>query len=106
VLNTCISLVKHSGRILYFGVPPEQIDGVAWRQLFYKNATVHTSVNPDFGRDFPLAMRWLAEGRLDLRPLITHKFPLSQIQLAFETFRDRTDGAQKVLVEFPANRQG
>lgn len=103
VLNTCISLVKHSGRILYFGVPPQSIDGVAWRQLFYKNATVHTSVNPDFRRDFPLAMRWLAEGRIDLRPLITHKYPLSQIQTAFETFRDRKDGAQKVLVEFPAN---
>lgn len=102
VLNTCISLVRHNGRILYFGVPPEQIDGVRWRDLFYKNATIHTSVNPDFKRDFPLAMRWLAEGRVDLRPLITHTFPLAQVQTAFETFRDRREGAQKVLLEFPA----
>jgi threonine dehydrogenase-like Zn-dependent dehydrogenase len=101
-LNACISLVKQGGRILYFGVPPERIDGIAWRDMFYKNVTVHTSVNPDFSRDFPLSMRWLAEGRVDLSPLITHKFALRDIQQAFETFRDRRDGAQKVLVEFPA----
>jgi threonine dehydrogenase-like Zn-dependent dehydrogenase len=95
-------LCRHSGRLLYFGVPPEKIDGVAWRDAFYKNLAVQTTVNPDFTRDFPLAMRWLAEQRIDLRPLITHKYPLQHIQTAYETFRDRRDGAQKVLVEFPA----
>jgi L-idonate 5-dehydrogenase len=74
--------------------------------LFYKNATIQTTVNPDFRRDFPLAMRWLAEGRVDLRPLITHTYPLTQIQTAFETFRDRREGAQKVLLEFPAYGRG
>lgn len=104
VLNLCTSLLKHNGRMLYFGVPPEKIDGIHWRELFYKNATVHTSVNPDFHRDFPLAMRWLAEGRLDLNPLVTHTYPLREIQTAFETFRDRREGCQKVAVEFPAYR--
>ncbi|MFN0050804.1 MAG: zinc-binding dehydrogenase [Planctomycetales bacterium] len=104
VLNLCASLVKHSGRMLYFGVPPEKIDGVHWRELFYKNVTIQTSVNPDFSRDFPLAMRWLAEERFDLSPLVTHTFPLRDIQAAFETFRDRRDGAQKVVIEFPAYR--
>jgi threonine dehydrogenase-like Zn-dependent dehydrogenase len=103
VLNLCGSLVKHGGRMLYFGVPPEQIDGVRLRDLFYKNVTIHTSVNPDFARDFPLAMRWLAEGRLDLNPLVTHTYPLRDIQTAYETFRDRRDGAQKVAIEFPAH---
>ncbi|MSR58637.1 MAG: alcohol dehydrogenase [Planctomycetaceae bacterium] len=101
--NLCGTLVKHSGRILYFGVPPEKIDGVSWREVFYKNVTVHTSVGPDFAWDFPLAMRWLAEGRLDLTPLVTHTYPLREIQSAFETFRDRRDGAQKVVIEFPAH---
>jgi hypothetical protein len=37
-----------------------------------------------------------------VRSLVTHRFTLSDIQQAFETFRDHTDGALKVLVEFPA----
>lgn len=106
VLNLCQRLCRHAGRMLYFGVPPESVDAIQWRELFRKNITVHTSVNPDFRRDFPLAMRWLAEKRLELSPLVTHSFPLNQIQTAFETFRDRKDGAQKVLVEFPAARRG
>lgn len=103
-LNLCIDLCRPCGSILYFGVPPQEIDGVRWHDLMWKNIAVHTSVNPDFRRDFPLAMRWLGEGRLDLSGLVTHRFPLESIQRAFETFRDRVDGAQKVLLEFPANR--
>jgi threonine dehydrogenase-like Zn-dependent dehydrogenase len=101
-LNLCVQLCRVNGRILYFGVPPETIDGVRWRDLFVKNLTVHTSVFPDFRRDFPLAMRWIGEGRVDFSKLITHRYPLSQIQQAFELFRDRGEGALKVLVEFPA----
>jgi len=101
-LNLCIDLCRDYGRILYFGVPPATIDGVRWRELFRKNLTVHSSVFPDFRRDFPLAMRWIGEGRVDISKIITHRFPLADIQTAFETFRDRRDGAQKVLVEFPS----
>jgi threonine dehydrogenase-like Zn-dependent dehydrogenase len=103
--NLCIALCRPAGRILYFGVPPEHIDRLRFRDLFFKNITVHTSVNPDFRRDFPLAMRWIGEGRIDVSKIITHRYPLSEIQTAFETFRDRKDGALKVLVEFPAYRQ-
>lgn len=101
-LSLCLDLVRNAGRILYFGVPDGQLDGVRWRDIFFKNLTLVTSVNPDFARDFPLAMRWIAEERIDLTPLITHSFPLRDIQKAFETFRDRTDGALKVMVTFPA----
>ncbi len=99
--NLCISLCRQAGRILYFGVPPETVE-VRWRDLFVKNLTVHTSVNPDFARDFPLAMRWIGEGRINVKPLITHRFPLAQIQEAFEVFHQKRDGALKVLVEFPS----
>lgn len=103
-INLALSLVKPFGRLLYFGVPPEKIDGLCWREAFIKNVTIHTSVNPEFSRDFPLSMRWLAEGRIDLSPLVTHRYPLRDIQTAFETFRDRKDGAQKVVIDFPAGR--
>ncbi len=104
-LNLCIQLARRHGRMLVFGVPTEVVDGVRWRDLFVKNLTVHTSVNPDFEIDFPTAMQWIAERRIDVRSLVTHRFPLSDIQHAFETFRDHSDGALKVLVEFPPLRE-
>ena len=100
-INLCISLVRPGGRMLYFGVPPETIDGVRWQDLFLKNLTVHTSVNPAFDRDFPLAMRWIGEGRVDMSGLATHRFPISEIQQAFELFNSRGDGCLKVLLDYP-----
>lgn len=99
--DLCIDLCRHGGEILYFGVPPEKLE-VRWRDLLIKNLRVHTSINPDFARDFPLAMRWIGEGRINVKPLITHRFPLEKIQEAFETFYEKRDGALKVLVEFPS----
>jgi len=31
---------------------------------------------------------------------VTHRFPFAQVQPAFETYRDRRDGALKVIIEF------
>ncbi len=70
-----------------------------------KNITIRTSLHPDFERTFPLAMQWLAEGRVDLSPLLTHRFPLAKIQDAFDVFRDRKEGAIKVVVDFPAGQR-
>jgi threonine dehydrogenase-like Zn-dependent dehydrogenase len=45
-------------------------------------------------------MQWIAERRVNVAPLVTHRFPLAAVQTAFETFRDRRDGALKVLLDF------
>ncbi|MEE3369919.1 MAG: zinc-binding dehydrogenase [Planctomycetota bacterium] len=100
-LNLCIDLCRKYGKILYFGVPPETINGIRWRDMLVKNLSVHTSIHPDFERDFPLAMQWIGEGRVDLTNLITHRYPVAEIQKAFETFGQRVEGALKVLVDFP-----
>ncbi len=100
-IDLCTRLCRPNGRILFFGVPDEFLDRVAWRELFFKNITVHTSVGPDFERDFPLAMRWIAEGRVDVRPLITHRYPFAKIADAYRLFCERRDGAVKVEIDFP-----
>ncbi len=105
VFNLCTELCREQGRILYFGVPPATIDGLRWLDLFMKNINVQTTVNPDFERDFPLAMQWIAEGRIDVSPLITHHYPLDRIQEAFELYEGRRDGALKVFVEFPSGKK-
>ena len=99
-INLCIDLCCRGGRILQFGVPGNRTDAVRWHTLLSKNITVHTSVGPSFDRDFPLAMRWISEQRVDVSPIITHRYPLAELQLAFDTFRERRDGALKVIIDF------
>ena len=100
-INDCFNLVRYGGNVLFFGVPREKMDDVQWRVIFDKNASIHNTIGPSFERDFPLAMRWIAEGRIDVRPVITHQMPLSDIQQAFDLFAERRDGSLKVFVDFP-----
>ncbi len=99
--DLCVQLCGYESKLLYFGVPAETIR-INMKAAMDKNLTILTSLHPDFEHTFPLAMQWIGERRVDLTPLITHRFDLDNIQAAFDTFRDRTGGAQKVLVEFPA----
>jgi threonine dehydrogenase-like Zn-dependent dehydrogenase len=55
--------------------------------------------------EFQIALDMMVEGRIDAAPLITHRFPLEEIETAFETANNkRESGAIKVLV-MPAKEQ-
>jgi len=102
VLNLCVDLGRVDSTILFFGVPMDVIEEIHWRKLFWNRQKVVTSVGPDFATDFPLAMQWIAEGRLDVSPLITHRYPLSDIQRAFDQYHARGDNGLKILLDFPS----
>jgi len=42
----------------------------------------------------------IAQGKIDTTPLITHRFPLSRIEEAYDIFENRRDGVIKVAI-FP-----
>jgi threonine dehydrogenase-like Zn-dependent dehydrogenase len=45
------------------------------------------------------AIPLLADGRLNLKPLITHKFSLDDVNEALDTFINRKGGAIKVILK-------
>lgn len=102
-LNLCIEICRNQGRLHYFGIAPQTINGVEWLKVVTKSLNITSSHSPDFKIDFPLAIRWITEERIDVKPLITHKLPLNRIQHAFELFSGRLDGALKVCLEFPVD---
>lgn len=50
-------------------------------------------------RDFEVALDLLSERGVELAQMVTHTFPLAEIQTAFETAADKSSGAIKVLIE-------
>lgn len=50
------------------------------------------------GCDCAAILRLIAEGKLDATPLITHTYPLRDIDAAYELFEGRRDGVVKVAV--------
>ncbi len=65
--------------------------------MYGKNLTFKTG-GVD-GCDCEEIMRLLAANKLDTQPLITHTFPLAEIETAFDLFENRRDGVIKVAIE-------
>ncbi len=64
--------------------------------MYGKNLTFKTGGVDGCNCDETLAL--IAEGKLDTTPLITHTFPLSKIEEAYELFENRRDGVIKVAI--------
>ena len=51
-----------------------------------------------YANTYPAAVSLVASGQVDLKPLVTHHFPLDRVGEAMETAHSRTGGAIKVVV--------
>ena len=96
--NLACALARSKGRLLYFGIPPDQRIDVALEPIVRKSLTIHTSVPEDLRPFVQIAQRAIKRGKIDAARLVTHRFPFSQVQQAFETYRDRR--GLKVIVDF------
>lgn len=66
-------------------------------EMYGKNLTFKTG-GVD-GCDCPEILKLISEGKIDTTPLITHRFPLSDIERAYQVFENREDGVIKVAIE-------
>lgn len=66
-------------------------------EMYGKNLTFKTG-GVD-GCDCAETLRLIAEGKLNTEPLITHTYPLSRIEEAYDLFENKRDGVIKVAVE-------
>lgn len=64
--------------------------------MYGKNLTFKTG-GVD-GCDCEEVLQLIAEGRIDTTPLITHRFPLSRIDEAYDLFERKADGVFKVAI--------
>ena len=78
-----IDAAARCGRIMLFGVPhPEAILQTKMHPIFQKELTIMGSfVNPDTQSR---AVALLASGQLKIKPLITHRYPIAQLEDAIK----------------------
>jgi 2-desacetyl-2-hydroxyethyl bacteriochlorophyllide A dehydrogenase len=80
-----LALVRPGGRIALTGLPheptPVSFFGVMRREISLVGSMIYQD-------EFPEAMRLVAAGAVRARPLITHRFPLDDIEAAITAHRD------------------
>ena len=66
-------------------------------EMYGKNLTFQTGGVDGCFCDEILSL--IAQGRLDPTPLITHTFPLQEIEAAYSLFEARQDGVMKIAIQ-------
>ena len=93
-LQAALSLVRSDGRICLFGVPVRPLQ-VPLVHMVYKTLTMVSATGaPDL---WEVGNSLVARGLVQLKPLITHTFPLERAMDAYELVRGRADRVIKVV---------
>ncbi len=103
-LNQSLSMVRSQGRVAVFGLPPTT-DRVPfdWDTFFRKRLDMHTIFGAQDEQglvDFRHAVDFITRGEIDMAPFVTHQFPITQIQEAFDLAHSKENGALKVSLTF------
>lgn len=94
---TALDLARRGGSVLLLGIsgagqPAVDPDVISLGQLRVQGAFAAS----------PAAWRWMVSlygsGQFDPSPLVTHRYPLSDVDLALSVLADRGSGALKVLI--------
>lgn len=93
----CIEVVRRGGRISFIGDPGSQ--ATLNLKRFVLDDLKATAVRGEGGANCGRMLQLVSVGAVDVKPLITHHFPLDQINAAFDTFVERKDNAMKVVVQ-------
>jgi 2-desacetyl-2-hydroxyethyl bacteriochlorophyllide A dehydrogenase len=96
-LNDCVRMVKKGHDVLLLTFYQGQVAADISEAV--RNDTTIYTIRGEGRHNLARAISLTRQGKLQLSPLITHRFPLDQIQEAFHTFRERIGDAIKVVVQ-------
>jgi threonine dehydrogenase-like Zn-dependent dehydrogenase len=100
-LDLAAELVREGGRLVIAGYHqdgPRQVNMQLWNWRGFDVVNAHER-DPEVSlRGIREAIEAVVSGRLDPRPLYTHRYPLERLGEALDATRDRPDGFLKALV--------
>ena len=103
-LTTCGDTTRMSGKIAIVGFhqgPSREIPLAYWNWMAFTIHNAHFRDVATIMRGMDVGMRLVSSGALSMDGLVTHRFPLEQINDAFAALRDKPDGFVKAVVAFP-----
>ena len=97
-LVQAVDMTRVMGRIVVLGVFHDPVP-TDWMEPLLKEQSFIFSVCygiMDGRHDFEMAIDLMSSGKIDLKPMVTHTFPLTEMPQALATAYDKTTGSVKV----------
>jgi threonine dehydrogenase-like Zn-dependent dehydrogenase len=103
-LTMCGDTTRMSGTIAIVGYHQGESRSLPlayWNWMAFRIANGHFRDVDVIMRGMSVGMRLVSSGVLSLDGLVTHRFPLEDINQAFATLRDKPEGFVKAVITFP-----
>ena len=103
-LNLGIELLQDDGFILQFGLPKAAEQTLNYGRFFRKRLTLKGIVYATREADHTstlAALEMIANGEIDVSPILTHTFPFERVVEALELQATKDEGAVKIVIEMP-----
>lgn len=103
-LKKCLDAIEPGGRMVLMGNPATEVclsQNTYWH-ILRKELSVYGTWNSSYNErqnDWAESLKAMADGKIDVKPLITHIFPLADCNKAFEMMKNRTEFFNKVMLE-------
>jgi L-iditol 2-dehydrogenase len=99
-----LELAAAGATVVWFGLPEGADDyPFSFQQFFRRRLTAHSTFDAQREpglESFRYAVRLIADGAVDVAPLLSHMLPIDRVEEAFRIAHERTDNALKVSVKF------
>jgi L-iditol 2-dehydrogenase len=95
-LTWAMEMLRKGGRCAMVGIPTEAVALTIQPIVLNELELVGSRASAgEMRRVIP----FIANGRMRVKDLITHRFPLAEYETALNTFNDRSSGALKIIIE-------
>lgn len=102
-LDLASRLVRMEGKLEVFGFHqggPRKVDWGFWNWMAFQVVNGHTRSPHVYVEGMRIGIGLMEAGRLDMAPLVTHRFPLSEINRGFDMAVSKAEGFVKGVVTF------
>ncbi len=98
-IQQATDVVRNYGTVVVLGTFNDKVPVDTWQAMYKDVAYVFSYINCRQGSrtDLDLALEMVAKGKLPSKEMVSHRFPLEEIQAAFELMTRKDAGPQKAM---------
>jgi L-iditol 2-dehydrogenase len=96
-LDQCVGATRNGGRMVVTGIPDEIRVPLDWHTARRKELVIYNVRRSN--HETEAALELLRDYPSRFAPIVTHTFPMDQVQQAFEMLEHYSDGAVKVVIQ-------
>jgi threonine dehydrogenase-like Zn-dependent dehydrogenase len=103
-LDMTSSIVRMEGKLVVFGFhtgDPRSVSWGFWNWMAFQIINGHVRSASTYVEGMRAGLGMLENGLLNMKPLVTHRFPLAEINLAFASAAAKPEGFVKGIIAFP-----